>query len=762
MNEREKNIFKEELTYIRRDWSFSRILKESREENWEYRSFNNEYTWTLQKATFFIESIILRCELQPLIIFKHHDQQTICDGYQRLITLTKFFNNEFALSEHGLHQLTYLKNKRFKDLPEEFQNYLQHDCTFRVEIYQIQNSSENLSLEDFHSLERQLYIRYNTGIQLKNFQIQKAQFYDEEITKYLHEKMNNDKEFYEKLVTLKIINPQRHKNAIDYALVKIRELIASTDYPLNNYLSLKSSQAIVSKAYLTTITNKKPKEIINLFENTIDQLYKIYTHKDFKKGNNLDNYRFTEVSYWLLATITKDYLLKNETLDIEKYIDYCINHDLYNNSHFSHVLGINIQNKRERFRFATHFLERYYSIKMDSYFEKNDIDLKKQENVEKIPTLEELKKRQFKVSYGDLDVESLCTLMKEKRFILRPPYQRGEEKKIIEASALIESSFLNIHIPDILVYRYHKDGQDIYEVVDGQQRCLTLLAYCGYPYLDEFGVHQKSEKHNFALQKLRICEECNGATYNESKKQLEKVYRDKLKNFDIHLSIIDADSNPHFEAVDHYIRINANINVIKRHSYVYWNVAYDQPIMRRINEITKKHLKAQLFTPTILKSNEHIVTLCAYQDFRAQRRLLADTFWHKVKNSRISYWLDSINDQNRKAYFLSLQKVDITFQIWEKWLEKLSKTPNELFCLRENSKITTRKFDLLFYLLKDFNEDILLKKAASIYEIVNNFYSDLKKLNAKKLDITIEELITKTKEKLKMLQIDFLAEKSYS
>ena len=86
-------------------------------------------------------------------------------------------------------------------------------------------------------------------------------------------------------------------------------------------------------------------------------------------------------------------------------------------------------------------------------------------------------------------------MLKRNSFILRPSYQRREINDKIASSFLLESVLLNLRIPDILIYRHkNEEGNTIFEVVDGQQKCWSLLAFLEQTYTNIYGEEIISEK----------------------------------------------------------------------------------------------------------------------------------------------------------------------------------------------------------------------------------------------------------------------------
>ena len=179
-------------------------------------------------------------------------------------------------------------------------------------------------------------------------------------------------------------------------------------------------------------------------------------------------------------------------------------------------------------------------------------------------------------------IDDICRMMLKGKFIVRPVYQRGEVINRVKSSAIIESILLGIKLPPLYVFR-RDDG--VCEVVDGQQRILSILGYIGQPFLDENGNQIKSEKHEYALGKLRILGELTGKIFNE----LTDALRDKIYDFSLSLITIDQKFNPHFEPVDLFIRLNNRPYPIKENTFEMWNSYVDKEIIDEIKGLSARY-----------------------------------------------------------------------------------------------------------------------------------------------------------------------------
>ncbi|MBK7466994.1 MAG: DUF262 domain-containing protein [Saprospiraceae bacterium] len=99
-----------------------------------------------------------------------------------------------------------------------------------------------------------------------------------------------------------------------------------------------------------------------------------------------------------------------------------------------------------------------------------------------------------------ISIDDVVRLMNKRRFLVRPSYQRKEVINPTKASSIIESILLGITLPAIFIFK-REDG--ISEVIDGQQRMLTLLGFIGSEYIDEKANQKALKIINSHLENLK-------------------------------------------------------------------------------------------------------------------------------------------------------------------------------------------------------------------------------------------------------------------
>jgi uncharacterized protein with ParB-like and HNH nuclease domain len=70
-------------------------------------SYQRNYVWSIEKASYFIESILKNSEIPPLVLFCKNERFEIIDGRQRYETILRFVERRFKLSNKGLSALNF-------------------------------------------------------------------------------------------------------------------------------------------------------------------------------------------------------------------------------------------------------------------------------------------------------------------------------------------------------------------------------------------------------------------------------------------------------------------------------------------------------------------------------------------------------------------------------------------------------------------------------------------------------------------------------
>lgn len=753
------NIFKNHLKIESKVMSIESLFANKRLESKIIYDpyYQRNYVWDRSKATYFIESILLGTEIPPLVFFDNQEHIEIIDGRQRYETIKNFIDRELVLSKNGLNTLDYLKNKNFNELDSDIKDIF-WDTKIRLLEFSIVNEPK-LDEKKEDLIKKEIFRRYNSGITpLKNPEIEKAIYINDNFTKYLKKKFRNDTDEYKKVLELYFTERDLDKigktNTLDKVISKIRHLLVLHNIPIKRYSTLAGRADYVAKFY-------------DMMSNSIDDVSKFY--KDFEnkinfnialkqklleKNSDLSGNRLVyECTFWIL-TILDIELGKRNIFDdddlVSSYAEYLIaNHEKFSieNSHFYKKVN-------ERYNATAKYFENCFGLKLSIYLDdysvfKHKMTENEVENnsIDDFIKLEDL--RLNKPEPSSLTIEDICRQMNRDKFLLRPPYQREEVINKIKSSALIESILLGIKLPPIFVYK-RTDG--VSEVVDGQQRILSILGFIGEDFLDENGERVKSEKNNFKLNKLNILSELNSKSY----KDLDKKLQDKILDFNLSVVIIDAKINPNFDKIDLFIRLNNKPYPIRDNSFEMWNSYIDKDVISSIKQNATKHslwFHRKTSEYNTRMDNEELYTTLAYLEYKKDIENVVDitdvkflSLFQREHNinvrikekSDITKVLNLVttNETSKNRFMKSIKNVDSfvnkvrlilidkNSQNEENLDEFLRKELTKLFATK-SLKRTTQSFYSLWIILNDLNLEMVKKyrsdmkvEIASIFENV--------------------------------------------
>ncbi len=158
------------------DLSVQTLCDQWREELLILPDIQREYVWDSGKASRLVESLLLNIPI-PVLYFAETDEAKyeIFDGHQRTKSITRYINNEFALT--GLAVLREHKGKRFHELPIKDQRFLRMR-TLRVIL---------ISNESHPNMKFEIYERLNTGSILLNAQELRNSIYRGPLNNLLHD-----------------------------------------------------------------------------------------------------------------------------------------------------------------------------------------------------------------------------------------------------------------------------------------------------------------------------------------------------------------------------------------------------------------------------------------------------------------------------------------------------------------------------------------------------------------------------------------------
>ena len=287
-----------------------------------------------------------------------------------------------------------------------------------------------------------------------------------------------------------------------------------------------------------------------------------------------------------------------------------------------------------------------------------------------------------------LTIEDIISDMKKYRFLIRPDYQRSEVKNLQKASYLMESILLGINIPPLFIYK-RKDR--IKEVVDGQQRLLTILGFLGKTYINERGESVCSDKDKFKLSKLKILSELNGKMIDT----IDDEFEEKILEFPMDIIEIDSEQNPDFSQIDLFLRLNTKPYPIKENTFEMWNAYIDKDIVIKVKEIAARYEKKVFKSRDTRMKLEELITSLAYIDYRMNQphTEIINVLNIYKRNDRmcarimskdnVTKTLSDISNNNPKVFVEALEHVEVFI---EKLLMLTKNNPEQLRALFNHPK----------------------------------------------------------------------------
>ncbi|WP_103867372.1 DUF262 domain-containing protein [Aquimarina sp. I32.4] len=581
-----------------------------RVENTNYKPFyQRNYVWDDEKATYFIESILLGTEIPPLIFFRNLEKIEIIDGRQRYQTVLRFIKNEFKLKKNGLHKLNNIdiSGKYFKDLERDLQDLFWET---KLRIIEFSFYGQNAVDEDMMDMEdvvkKEIFKRYNSGITpLKPTEIDNAIYIDDDLNSFFKQKLIDDQILKRDISDA--LNFEKTTNEI--ILKKIRQLLVQHKIPIKYYAVKKN--IVIANFYEFSFSDIDEAEIHAIFNKFIEKINLISKVKIVFPGEGKAyNRLISECLFWVFSILENENislsLITNDT--ITKLTNY-----IYKNiESFDTTRGSFAKELFKRYEVISHFFTENFKVDFNIYLH-NNIEFKTK-NKEIIPDLESVTSfddlRIHKTEPSSITIVDIVRQMSKQRFLIRPPYQRQEVINKKKSSSIIESILLGIKLPPIFIYK-RKDG--VSEVLDGQQRLLSILGFINESYLDENNKIRHSDKNAYSLN-LK-----NGILRNLHLKKFEQLssfQKSKINNFDLWIIEINYKNNINFEPIDLFLRLNNKPYPIKEDTFEMWNSYISRDIILTIQSIYKNNDDWFYFRKNNSRmENENIYTSLIYLQY---------------------------------------------------------------------------------------------------------------------------------------------------
>ncbi|QDG58269.1 MULTISPECIES: DUF262 domain-containing protein [unclassified Pseudomonas] len=658
-----ENVFKKHIKTSVYSLSIKTLFGERMTRKINYKPYyQRNYVWDLAKASFFIESILLGTDIPPLIFFLSGASIEVIDGRQRYETIKRFREGDIKLNLNGLTKLTQLRDQTYSKLDEDIKSILDN-AKIRIFEFEVINEPKlETILED--KIKKEIFRRYNSGITpLNSAEIDNATYDDDDITNRLKELLGTDKELISD-VAEKFIGRQLSDMSPNNATVLqfLRKYLVLSSFPINTYATGVNRSEIIDLLYNVKSSNTDDVnelcEFLALNLKACASLINSFADESIK-ANKLVN----ESLLWGLCILVENDIPREAILEeskskiIEASIKKLLPEFISENSH--HYKSI-----INRHQAAAKAYENAFSFSFSSFFKDENFKgvvktLRQSEKEAKLKIAELSSLRVQKPEPSLIPIEEIISEISTNKYQLRPTYQRQEKINLYKASAIIESVILGINLPPIFIFK-NKSG--VKEVIDGQQRLLSILGFLGKQYQNEVGDFVYPKNVNYKLNRLKILSELDGKSYTA----LDVNTQEKILDFKLSVIEIDYALNNNFEPVDLFIRLNNKPYPIKENSFEMWNSFMDRDVIKKIRDITDENISWLFIKQRDTSSgvdrmlNEELIALLSYiahctehrKDFKSIGFYLRD----KKINCRISEKKDVSNLLERISMDVELKR----------------------------------------------------------------------------------------------------------
>lgn len=727
--------------------------------------YQRNYVWDDEKATYFIESILLGTEIPPLVYFVSSGKTEIVDGRQRYQTILRFINNQFKLKKSGLQKLENIGivGKLFKDLDDSTHSNtnlreLFWDTKLRIIIFSF-HSQEGITEEIEDMVKKEIFQRYNSGITpLKQTEIAKANYLEDGLNAFIKEKISKD------VIIYKSISDVFHfeKSNMELIMKSIRESLVLHYIPIKYYTVKK--QSIISKFYdllYSDVDEDTANDIYNGLISKINLLLKI--RASFIDNGITYNRLASECFFWAFSILEKENipLIQINDKEVSILADCCKKYFKKKGNPFEAIRSSFAKEIYYRYQTTAKYFSRRYNVNFNIYLETTEEFKDKNKDI-KTDAPESISFNELRINKPEpssIAIVDICRLMERQKFLIRPQYQRDEVIDRKKSSAIIESILLGIKIPPIFVY---KRADKISEVLDGQQRLLSILGFIQKRYLDVNNVMDKSNKDGFALNlKTGILNNLHTKTF----KDLTSDERKRIEDFDLWIIEINAASNPNFEQIDLFLRLNNKPYPIKNDTFEMWNSYISRDIIETIKSVYANYKDWFYIRKNNARmENENLYTSLAYFQYlwnnpSVDRQYEYDGIDIYKVGDRINFRVRSKNeisrilqDSNCKDGFLNaindlearfIRKLMILLSDDNIEISELNRELDEMVT-GDNMKRTHQSLYALWFFLFDIPLSSINNNKKSIVKDIRQLFASMVNASSKE---SFLELVSKFKDK---------------
>ena len=296
------------------------------------------------------------------------------------------------------------------------------------------------------------------------------------------------------------------------------------------------------------------------------------------------------------------------------------------------------------------FTEQVFTEKFDS----SDVDNEREEDIEELKTVD---LSDMAITGTDWTTETIITQIKKNNIVLDPEFQRRDAWTSRTKSRFIESLFLGLPIPQIILAEQHgKKGK--FFVIDGKQRLLSLKQFV-------LGQKNSQENEQLKLNGLEIKTEFNKLTYFDIENGQFSNDIDAFNNQPIRTVVIK--NWPSAEAL-YLIFLRLNTGSVKLSPQELRQALYPGDFIHYVNESSSKNdeLKRmlKLKKPDFrMRDVEILIRYYAFKYFFESYSGSMQKFLDTTCRNLNSAW-DNVKEQIETDYLELSNGINATFEIF--------------------------------------------------------------------------------------------------
>lgn len=576
--------------------------------------YQRNYVWEKDKQSFFVESVILGTEIPPLIFYKSGMIMELIDGRQRFETLKRFKESDFTLSSSGLLELQALAKKTFNLLNPDIQQVFLNTKIRVFEFEVVGMPDLDLTIED--KIKKEIFRRYNSGITpLTQSEVDNAKYDSDELSDFFKDILKENNTLFD-IISERFFNKSnKAKNDLLVDMVTfLRKMMIIDSIPISRYAD--SGKTLIIDLLYDNLIGQIQENSDNCNDNFKSQAGILFDQiASIHETLSIESRNVNECLLWGIRVLAKEEIalnLKDYRSTINEY--YAKNIEIYDIENY-HYYG----NIIARFEDTGNFLQKITGFDFKLYIRtpefKGRLRSLKQTDKDAELTIEKLSDLRInKPAPASKPIFQILEEVQSNYYLIRPSYQRQEKINERKASSIIESLLLGIKLPPLFIY-LRKDG--VREVIDGQQRLLSIIGFLGKSYKNEEGKITHSKNNSFVLRDLRILSDYNGKRYTDLIDEIE----DKILDFNIDEIEISEDLNEGFEPTDLFIRLNSKPYPIKPNTFEMWNSTVDREVIQLIKDVTNKYISwfyikapegEDIYNRNDRMQNEELITILSY------------------------------------------------------------------------------------------------------------------------------------------------------